>query len=173
MVKQKNKHGIPDSRFQIPTLGMSLIEILVVITIFAVMGVVVARAVILTVGGSKKSESIVKVRENLNYAMGIVERQIRNANSIPTCPNSDSKVIDYIDQYGKATSFSCGADYVASGSARLTNNEIIVSGCSFICSPGANYPDSIKVSFTAKDKYAVGIQNATVSVESQISLRNY
>lgn len=153
--------------------GMSLIEILVVITIFAIMGVVITRAVILTVGGSKKSESIVKVRENLNYAMGVIERQMRNADSVLTCPNSDTATIDYIDQYGMAASFSCGTDYVASGSAKLTNIDIKVTSCSFVCTLGSGSPDSVKVSFVAKDKNAVGIQNSSVSVESQISLRNY
>ena len=70
--------------------GMSLLEILVVVAIFSILGVIVTRSVLLTLRGSKKSESQVKVRENVNYALAVIERQLRNADSIVTCPNDPS-----------------------------------------------------------------------------------
>lgn len=154
--------------------GMSLIEILVVVTIFAMMGVVVTRSIILTITGSKKSESIVHVRENLNYTMGIIERQLRNANSITQCPNTDTSRIDYQDELGNSSYFSCGSGSVASGSARLTGTDINVTSCSFVCAQTANdNPPSVTVSITAKDLNLTGIQNSTVDTTSQIYLRNY
>jgi prepilin-type N-terminal cleavage/methylation domain-containing protein len=154
--------------------GMSLIEILVVVTIFAILGIVVTRAVILTISGSKKSESLVRVRENLNYAMGVVERQLRNADAITTCPNTDASRIDYQDIYGNSTSFTCANGAVASGSAQLTSSEVVITACSFICQPGlSNNPVSVNVSFTAKDANTTGIQRSSVDLTSQIYLRNY
>lgn len=159
--------------------GMSLIEILVVVTIFAIMGIVITRAVILTIGGGKKSESLVRVRENLNYAIGIIERQIRNANGISVCPNPDNYIIDYTDQFGNPASFSCvnvgsANAFVASGSARLTSDGVVITACSFVCgmSSGDN-PPSVTISLTAKDANSTGIQNSSAEASSQIFLRNY
>lgn len=168
-----------DSRFQIQALGFTLLEILVVVSIFAILGILVTRAVILSVGGSKKSESLIKVRENLDYSIGIMERSLRNANSISPCPNSNTSVLNYVDAGGKATSFSCNLGtppgYIASGSARLTAGNVNVTACSLSCAPaaGSTNPSVVRVSLTAQDATAVGIQGATVSVITEVSLRNY
>lgn len=159
--------------------GFTLLEILVVVSIFAVLGILVARAVILSVGGSKKSESLVRVRENLDYSIGIIGRSLRNANSITPCPNSDASVLNYVDRSGNTTAFSCNLGippgYVASGSARLTASNINVTACSLSCAPaaGSTNPSVVTVSLTAKDATAVGIQGAEVSITTSVSLRNY
>ena len=159
--------------------GVSLLEILVVTAIFAILGIITTRAVILTIGGSKKSESVIKVRENLGNSMGIIERQIRNADSISECPNSNETTIAYVDQFGNNTSFSCsglGTDdaYVSSGSARLTSNLIKITYCSFDCVPGTSTnPASVTVSLNAQDVAATGIVTSKVSQSTQIFLRNY
>jgi len=159
--------------------GMSLLEILIVVAIFAVLGIVTTQAVFLTLQGSKKSESTVRVRENVDYALGVIERQLRNADSVPVCPNPSPNVIDFLNQNGEATSFSCvgigGSDpYIASGSARLTSTEVKITICSFSCSPGTSVnPPVVSVDIEAQDKNAVGIQGSTVSNTTQIYLRNY
>ena len=159
--------------------GMSLLEILVVITIFAVLGIIVTRSVALSIGGSRKSESLVRVRENLNYSLAIIERQIRNANSVSQCPNVDPARIDYKDQDRNSAFFSCvnlgGSDpYVASGGARLTSDTIQITSCTFTCvAATSTNPALVTVSLTAKDTSATGLQNATVSTTTQIYLRNY
>jgi len=109
--------------------GLSLIEILIVITIFAVIGLLSTRSVFLTLRSAKKSDSMIRVRENVNYSFSVIERQLRNAESI-TCPNPSFNRLDYISLEGTATSFACatsGQDkYVASGSGRLTSSDITV-----------------------------------------------
>lgn len=159
--------------------GISLIEILVVITIFAVLGVITTRSVLLTLQGTKKTEAIVRVRENLNYAMGAMERQIRNAESVPSCPNSDKSVLNYLDNDGNSASYTCtnigtGDGYLASGSARLTNSAIDIITCQLNCIPSsANTPSAVQITLTGTDKNAAGIPGATVSVFNTIYLRNY
>jgi type II secretory pathway pseudopilin PulG len=173
------KRKIPDSRFQILTCGISLIEILVVITIFAVLGIVVTSSVILTLQGTKKSESVIKIRENLNYSLSVIERNLRNANSIPECLGTPSSAITYLDQYGNSSSFSCinvGANdsVVASGSSWLTSNSVKVTDCSFTCTPSdSNTPSVVTIDLTLQDASASGIQSAKVSASTQIYLRNY
>ncbi len=159
---------------------MSLIEILVVVAIFAILGIIVTRSVVLSIGGSKKSESLVKVRENLNYSLGIIERQIRNADSlVSACPNSDTSLINYKDQSGNAASFSCvgmgGSDpYIASGSARLSSDVIKITSCSFICTPATSVnPALVTISLEAQDAEATGVQQSKVTTTTRIYLRNY
>lgn len=162
--------------------GLSLLEILVVITIFAVLGILVTQSVLLTVRGSKKSESLVTVRENLNYAMGIVERQIRNADSID-CTNSTATELKYSDQDGNNSSFWCIGignenSYVASGSAgltsRLTGDTIKVNRCSFTCNSGDSVnPGHVDIDIEAQLINSTGIEKSIVSFTDKIYLRNY
>lgn len=164
------------------TKGISLLEILVVITIFAVLGILVTQSVILTIRGSRKSETLVKVRENLNYAMSIVERQLRNSNSITTC-DAGLQRIDYTDQDDEPAYFSCNQigsenSHIASGSgtlsARLTNPETKITSCSFSCTLGPDsIPTIVNIDFTAEDAGTTGIENSRVTITNQIYLRNY
>lgn len=160
--------------------GVSLIEILVVTTIFAILGIITTRSVLLTLQGSKKTESVVRVRENLNYALSVVERNLRNANGVSQCPNPDPLSLVYTSAQGSSTSFSCvnlGSNngYIASGSASLTSSSINVTACQFTCtqSGGGANPPSVTVSFGAKDKSTAGIEGAEVTVTNKIYLRNY
>lgn len=156
--------------------GVSFIEILVVIAVFAILGVLATRAILLTLRGSRKSESVVKVRENVNYALAVIERQLRNAESINT--STCTGRVDYTDKDGVASSFVCTnigpAGYVASGSARLTSPEVAVTACSFSCTAASdNVLPSVSVNVTAQDATATGVESAQVSSSTQIFLRTY
>ena len=160
--------------------GLSLLEILVVVSIFAALGILITRSVLLTLGGGKKSESLIKVRENLNYSLSVIERNLRNANSITDCGNSNTSLIAYIDQNGNPAAFSCNnigvsgsTGYIASGSARLSNDTVNVTSCSFTCSLGGNTPSSVTINVEALDNSASGIENSTVTTSTQVFLRNY
>ena len=161
--------------------GLSLIEILVAITIFAILGVVVSSSLILTIQGSRKSESQIRVRENINYSMSVIERNLRNAGSVTSvCNNTALTNITYIDQYGQPASFTCknigGTDsHIASGSAgvRLTSNAVAITACSFTCKPSASAkPPMVVVDISAKDASATGVMGAVVTSQNQIYLRN-
>ncbi len=151
---------------------MSLLEILVVVAIFAVLGIIVTQSVILTLRGSKKSESQVRVRENIGYALSVIERRLRNADSITSC---DGQTVTYRDSQGISSTFSCvsGADsYVASASARLTSSEVLINTCSFVCDLTSS-PPSVTVSLEATEASATGIEGARVSSSTKVYLRTY
>jgi len=159
--------------------GISFIEILVVIAIFAIMGVLIGRITLITLRGANKSDSLVKVRENLDYSLSIMERHIRNAETVNPCPNPVTNRVDYTDTEGKATSFSCvgvgGADaYIASGSARITTNDIKITSCTISCSPAAGRtPPSVNISLEATEANRLGIESARVTAITKIFLRTY
>lgn len=156
-------------------IGFSLVEILIVISIFSIIGVLTTRTVLLTMRGAKKSDSQVRVRENVNYALSVIERQIRNSESV-TCTASTT-IFNYISLEGTSTSFSCvtaGSDkYIASGSGRLTSSDVVITSCSFVCTKTGNNPATVKISIEANDATATGIEKGSVTAETEIVTRNY
>lgn len=158
--------------------GLSLVEILIVITIFAVIGILSTRSVFLTLRGAKKSDSLVRVRENVNNALSVIERQIRNSEKI-TCP-SNGATLSYVSLEGTNTNFSCqsiGIDgYISSGSAsiRLTSSDISITSCSITCSKSSlNVPPLVTVAITAEDKTSTSVEKGSITTETQIVGRNY
>lgn len=159
--------------------GLSLIEILVVVLIFAVLGVMISASLILTINGTKKGESVIKVRENINYAFSIIERNLRNADRVVDC--SESNNIVYVDQYGNQSSFSCvgiGSEdsFIASGSGlvRLTSSSVEITDCSFTCLQPADLSQSpiVTVDVSAKDAELSGAQSSGVNAQTKVYLRN-
>jgi len=157
--------------------GFSLVEIMVVTTIFALLGVLVSQSLALSIRGSKKSEISSKIRSSLSIATGIMERQIRNANSITTC--ADNKV-SYVDGSGVNAEFECTADNIASASAGLSTNLIdsasvlITPSCTITCSLDTEgVPDGVTLNITGRDPNVTGAESAEVSIQSRILLRNY
>jgi prepilin-type N-terminal cleavage/methylation domain-containing protein len=159
--------------------GYTLIEMLVVVVIFAIVGLISSETIILTLRGTKKADAISKVRQNLDYAMESMQRQIRGAKSITSpCDGTTSSQISILDQKSNLTTYACInvnnqnlPSYIASSSASLTSNEVTISACSFICTPaGTNTTPEVTISITAQDK---GGQNAPVTDTTQITLRTY
>lgn len=157
--------------------GMSLIEILVVITVFAVLAVISTRAIVLTLKGARKSESQIKVRENVNYALSVIERQLRNSSEVSPCPNPSSLTLDYVSRDKAITSFSCqsvgSGGYIASGSARLTSNEVSIVSCSMTCNLSGGSVPVINISVDAQDANLTDTEASRVTTQTEITLRNY
>lgn len=155
--------------------GFSLIEILVVISIFAVIGILSTRALFQTLRSARKSDSLVRVRENVNYALGIIERQVRNAESI-NCTSVTPQNLPYVSGDGVSTFFNCtigAGGRIASGSAVLTSNDITITGCTFTCTQAVNNPPSVNISITAEDNTSTGPEKGSVTSQTEILLRNY
>lgn len=160
--------------------GLSLVEILVVISIFAVVGLLSTRSVFLTLRGAKKSDSLVRVRENVNYSLAIIERQLRSSESINSCGLLGTSAISYNTIDGVTSTFNCVAPsgsnsgYISSGSARLTSDEISVTSCSFSCSQvDINNPPVVKIVIEASDTESRAEEKGTVTAQTEIVIRNY
>lgn len=157
--------------------GLSLVEILIVISVFAVLTIIASNAIFLTLKGAKKSDSQIRVRENLNYAISVVERQIRNSQSV-VCPTTSDQ-LEYVSLEGLNSSFSCQSEgdgfYIASGSARLTSMDVTVLNCQLTCVQSTpNNPPRVIINLTGRDaNVSSNVEGATVSIETQISVRNY
>jgi type II secretory pathway pseudopilin PulG len=152
-----------------------LVEILVVIVVFALLTIIATQSILLTLTGARKTESTVRVRETLEYAVSTVERRIRNAKSITTC-NSSS--VQYVDQLGVSSRFSCNSigsgGYLASDSLRVTNSEINLTACTFICRLGVTgVPPSVEMLFTGELYGATGTERSSVTINTRVYTRAY
>lgn len=158
--------------------GFSLVEILVVLSVFAILGIVVSQSLLLILRGARKSDTSNKVRQSLDFALDSMERQIHNATNLTPCPNADTTTISVVDQNKQTYSLSCSgigpAGFVASASSRLTSTDISVTACSFVCTPStASVPPFVKIDITAQDSQAVGPENTKITDTRIIYLRNY
>lgn len=173
--------------------GFSLIEILVVIALFAMIGVVVSQSTAVSLQGTRKADASSKVRENLNQALGVMERQIRAAKRIESAcsvSGSESSTITYTDQDGvSGRVFNCvntGAcsaspnSYIASssGMATLVNitspSTVCITECKFVCTQPANgTPPTVDISITGESKDVRGVENTIIKVQTSVNLRTY
>jgi prepilin-type N-terminal cleavage/methylation domain-containing protein len=152
--------------------GFTLIEMLMVLFIFAIVGVLVTQSLVLSLRGSKKSESLGVVRENVDYAMNVMERRLRSADSLDcSVPN----VLTFTDSDGTFT-FSCSGGAILIDVDRLTSDEISIDcglGIFSNCIEGGDTPDSIEINITAMAVDGVGAEGAQYSSSTKILLRNY
>ena len=93
--------------------GFSLIEMLIVVAVFSILAVVATQSLSSSLRGSKKSESQVIVRENVDFALSTMERLLRNADSL-NCASSDANTLVYIDEYGNSVRFDCSSGSISS-----------------------------------------------------------
>jgi len=153
------------------TKGFSLFEMLMVTLILGILGAVTTQIIFLALKSSTKSESTVFVRENLNYAMSIMERELRNASSI-SC-TSESR-IDYKNFLGLDSSFSCTETQIASNSAQMTGDNISITGCNFLCDQAvAGRPAAVTIHLSAKNTNKSGADASAADISTKIYLRNY
>jgi len=155
--------------------GVSLIELLVVIAIFSFIAILATRGIFLSLRGSKKSESVALVRENLDFSFAVMERNLRNAESV-TCLSATR--VDYEDKDGNLVYFSCedvGNDgYISSDSARLTNEKVEIISCQFTCVAGTSgVPPSVSIDISGEDKNVQGVEGASVNLSTKVFLRTY
>jgi len=159
--------------------GFSLLEIMVVISLFGIIAVIATQTIVLTLRSSRKSDAGAQLRESIDHSMAIIERGLRNAETIDPCLPAQQSV-EYYDTLGEYTNFSCvnagGFDsYLASGSARLTNTELELVTCEMSCFPGtASAPPLVEIKITAKKANSSGTDEETIfSSDTNILLRTY
>jgi prepilin-type N-terminal cleavage/methylation domain-containing protein len=164
--------------------GFSLIEILVVLFVFSILIVVVTQTLAISLRGSRKSESVGNTRTNVQYAVNVMDRLLRNARSL-SCPTSTISKLNYVDEHGNAAYFECvtvsGKSYIASNSAsqRLTSDTVTITNCSdatkpvFRCTQGAGVPDAVDIFINGTDANVSGIEGSSVPISTKILLRNY
>lgn len=176
--------------------GFTLVELLAVIMVIAVIGGVVGAILISTLVGTNKTNALNDVRQNGNYALLQVSKEIefsRNfygvsldgSNYITDCTTPSVSptpapvhygFVKIISDDGQTVVFSCGSSTISSNSASLINTSTVkTTTCFFTCSQSDSFlPPTVGINFTlSQAKSGNFIENNTsVSFSTSATLRN-
>ncbi len=161
--------------------GFSLIEMLVVMFLFAILAFIVTQSTLQSFRGTRKVDASSKVRDNLDFAASLVERNIRNAKLITSpnpCVGASLGNISYTTQTGTTGSYTCsgGANqYLSDGTgARITSTDIVLTTCSFTCTLNGVYnPPIIDFVFAGKAANAAATDESFATISRRVILRVY
>ncbi|MBU4016229.1 prepilin-type N-terminal cleavage/methylation domain-containing protein [Patescibacteria group bacterium] len=169
--------------------GFTLVEVLVVSGIFIIISTVIVAILIVITRGSKKSDSIVIVRQSGEQAMAQMVRIMRFAKSFTNSLDepfpcngtvqNNIKIIAAVDlsQYV----FTCPSspptipNFIGLNGTKLTNsNTVAVQACSFTCIQQAGGSPTIGISFTLSKINLSGALESDVVIpfNSSVTLRN-
>lgn len=185
-------------KFQILNLekGFTLVELLAVIMVIGVIGGVAGAILISTLVGTNKTNALDNVRQNGNYALLQISKQVefsRNFYGVST--NGTSYVTDCTmpvisptptpTQYnfikimsgdGQAITFSCGSSTISSNSASLIDaSNVKTTSCFFTCSQdNLVLPPTIGINFTLSQSKSGNFteNNTSVTFNTSVTLRN-
>lgn len=149
--------------------GFTLIEMLVVIALFAGLAVLVGSMVGSSMKGTKKSESVMKVRAELENAVSILERSLREAKKDSVICNGNSTV-SFTDQNGFNVTLSCLP--LSKNSVELINSSNInLTACNFDCTNLSK--GVVVITLTGSSASSSGVEADIATVSARVVLRNY
>lgn len=166
--------------------GYTLIETLMVIFLFALIGTMSSSLFFSILKTTSKAEMQKEVKQNGDYALGYMERAIRNAREIKPC-QSNSPTLSLVNLNGTTTTFLClyenGVAKISSQinlttSPLTSKNVTLGTNCTsstLIFSCNDQTPQSVSVSFTLSqiNPSAKPEDTAQISFQTTIGLRNY
>lgn len=165
----------------------SIIELLVVVAVFSVVGILVTQALTLSIKSVKKGDSIVLVKQEIDYASESVERILQSANRVTspsacgvTGTTSATITLDSITgridlscydfgsgDLGVAVSYGNTVLY----SNRFTSNRISITNCSFTCF-SESLQTYVDFSITANAKNVTSDEGANVTTSRKVIIRS-
>jgi prepilin-type N-terminal cleavage/methylation domain-containing protein len=162
-------------------VGYTLIELLVAVAIFTVLGTMTVSILSLTLRGAKKSDAIESVRQNGDIILSKMVRTIRYASSIdnPICTDSITTpeiTITALDNTSTTLSCSSVPNAIAvNGVSLVDTNAVLVQNCSFTCRQpvGASVPAvTIKFTLSARDSTGLFENKVSIPFQSSVNIRN-
>lgn len=155
--------------------GFTLIEMLVVVTLLSTVGLMAVSIFFSTLRGGTKAELLKEVKQNGNYTISVMERMIRNARFITSsCDGTPQASIKIVNPDLRETVFSCDGQ-IASNSAFLTTDKLVVSDCSFTCQEQSRGQKVVAIKFTLSQRGSPARpeERASVTFETTVSPRSY
>jgi prepilin-type N-terminal cleavage/methylation domain-containing protein len=135
--------------------GFSLIEMLVVVALFAIISMAAVSLFFSTIVGSNSVDAQAVIKENGNYALDIMSYMIRNAQQITACSAGSLTILN---RDGGSTQFYVApTNQIASNSAArlLTTSNVrvdpaeIANPSFFTCTPAVN-PTTVTIKFNIR-----------------------
>ncbi len=165
-------------KFSINKSGFTLVEILVVVALIGVASIVTTQVLLSVLRSQSKGEVVKEVKQNGDYAYTFIEQQIRNAKDV-AMPGG---ILTITNPDTTTTTVNCSSGTMilttqpGPTTLPLTNNNVIVSSCSFSIgnpNPG-NSPKYVYLSYVVSQKGTGAPANiATQQYQGTVSLRTY
>jgi len=169
--------------------GFTLLEILITLSLLGILMVVSSQMFLSILKGSTKSRVLTRVKQEGDFALGVMEQMIRNARIIQensegtVCEASMSRLrINGADGHWTEFYFDPANQWIASESsdligseARLTSSDVSLQQGRFNCIAGNDSgPDKVAISFTLTQASGERVEEtASVGFQATVFLRNY
>ena len=160
-----------------PSKGFTLVETLVVVSLFAVLALITSQSLVRVISNSSRASSSAKLRENMEYAMGIADRSLRNAKSITSCTATPPSVT-YVSGEDVTETLGCttsgGVTTFRKGSELLHTQDVNLTTCTIVCTaqPGSTILTNVELVLEARDA-ASSYTSVPYRLQSNISIRSY
>lgn len=152
------------------TKGFTLIETVVAVGVFAVLSVVGSVLLFGILRGSKKSAAVSVVRAEGANIINNMTSMLRFAQEISICSGN---TITFIPQVGNNITYAIIGNSIASNSAAISSNQVIVNNLVFSCSPIPPKTKIININFLLKrDPTTSVFDQAEIPFQTQVVLRN-
>lgn len=155
--------------------GYSIIEMMVVMFIFSILAVVATQSMALVLKGLTKSENIGEARANVEYAMSVIERTLRNADTIGATCGDTITYTNSLDGPGDFT-FRC-RDVDSDGLFEIDSSfygQLTSNTADFLeCAEVFTCPDewTVDITLTARDPDDQAGLGAIASESARVILR--
>jgi len=156
--------------------GFTLVELLVVIVVFSLVGAITGSILVNSLRTANKTNSINVLKQNGDYVVQQTEKELHEARvlkspfpcGLPSQPTQQSSVA-LVNSDGVEIDLSCSGNTIASNGASLldTNSVVVAPGsCSFTCSQlaSSDFPViSLQFSLAIKTTSTFSEQTASAS----------
>ncbi len=170
-----------------PSRGFTLIEILVVVGILAIIVIISSTSFFNLLKGSTKTRAANLVKQEGDYALGIMTKMVRNTRGILRNTDSPPRVcvsgmskLKIKNPDGGETEFECDSSAISSTSAEtgsqvpITSDQVAVESCRFDCVEGGYFdPDVVTIDFTlSTGALSPFEERAIINFKTTVVLRN-
>jgi prepilin-type N-terminal cleavage/methylation domain-containing protein len=157
--------------------GFTIVELVVVVAIFAVLGVWLANSLFSILRSNTKAEVIKEIRQNGSFVLELMTKEVTGGIN-PTCAE-DGSWLSIDQQDGQTITFDCNNGQIASSSANqnnvsfLTSEKVRVSYCYFSCQDSGN-GQTVTIDFSLSQAGVSSRQEelAEESFRKVVSVRN-
>ncbi|OGG01840.1 hypothetical protein A2Z33_01140 [Candidatus Gottesmanbacteria bacterium RBG_16_52_11] len=141
--------------------GFTLVEILVSITIIAIISVVVVQAFVSIIRVNTKTEALKEVKQNGEYVLSVLTRKIQNSTEITsTCDGTNVNTLQVIKrntdgttEYDSVFSINSGVIYLAEGAGapeKIISDRVYAEILTFNCTEVREQPARVTVRFVLR-----------------------
>lgn len=152
--------------------GFSLIEVLVVLSVFALIAVIANQVLFPIFRGGGKTGAAIIVKQNGNYAVSVIQRELYSARQVSSCTLNE---VQYTSADGQSVLLSCThSGGISLGSSRsLTSTEVEVESCRITCLPPSPPYKEVIIDFNlGKSGATRAEEKASFPFRARVTLRN-